>query len=98
MLIVINVYAVIADVLPEDADTLLDFAEKYVTVKLYTLLFCPPTCDDEQKDLQIQRQIRSLHWVTAAQLDTMIDEHCMDVRTLVDQAITGTLLANRIHQ
>lgn len=77
------------DLSSEDIDTLLDYAEKYITVKMYTSLFCPPMCDDEQKDLQMQTQIRSLHWVTGSQLDTMINEHETEVRTLVDQAITG---------
>jgi len=74
----------------------MDHAEKYVTVKMYQHLFCPPTCDDEERDLQIQTQIRSLHWVTAQQLDTMINENDPDIRTQVDQAITGMFCFNFI--
>ena len=70
-------------------EDLLDHAEKYMTVKMYTSLFCPPTTDDEQKDLQMQTQIRSLHWVSAQQLDTLINEHIPEIRALIDQAITG---------
>ena len=82
-------YSLFSDVSQEDIETLLDFAEKYITIKMYTWLFCPGTTDDEQKDLQVQTQIRSLHWVTGQQLDTMINEHDSEVRTLVDLAITG---------
>ena len=60
-----------------------------MTVKMYASLFCPPTTDDEQKDLQMQTQIRSLHWVSAQQLDTLINEHIPEIRHLIDQAITG---------
>ena len=56
---------------------------------MYSHLFCPPTTDDETKDLRIQTQIRSLHWVTAEQLDTLMNENDAETRTHVDQAITG---------
>lgn len=75
----------------EIKEDLLDHAEKYMTVKMYSYLFCPPTTEDEQKDLQMQTQIRSLHWVSAQQLDTMINEHIPEIRVLIDQAITGKI-------
>ena len=77
------------DVNTDIKEDLLDHAEKYMTVKMYANLFCPPTTDDEQKDLQMQTQIRSLHWVSAQQLDTLINEHIPEIRALIDQAITG---------
>ncbi|XP_060558799.1 rab5 GDP/GTP exchange factor-like isoform X3 [Ruditapes philippinarum] len=89
-----DTHSLYKDVSQEDIETLLDFAEKYITIKMYTWLFCPGTTDDEQKDLQVQTQIRSLHWVTGQQLDTMINEHESEVRTLVDLAITEIIEVN----
>lgn len=42
------------DVAPETKDELVDFFEKFVTISLYSVLFCPQTTNDEEKDLAIQ--------------------------------------------
>lgn len=67
----------------------MDHTERYTTTRLYRALFCPLHTDDEEKDLTIQTHIRSLHWITAEQLDTIITDHDPEVRRLMDQAITG---------
>lgn len=74
---------------PELRDKLLDYSERYVTTRTYQNIFCPPTTDDEQKDLAIQTKIRSLHWVNAHLLDTPLDERIDEVHAKVEQAITG---------
>ncbi|KAL5016549.1 hypothetical protein ScPMuIL_006138 [Solemya velum] len=80
--------------LDAEVETVLGFMERYITVRLYGLLFCPPPTDDEQKDLDIQTQIRSLHWVTAQQLDSLINDKDTDIRQLIDQAITEIIDMN----
>ena len=67
----------------------MDFVERYVTVRLYRLVFCSPSTDDEDKDLAIQDKIRKLHWMNAYLLDAQLDERKPEVREFVDQAITG---------
>ncbi|ESP00985.1 hypothetical protein LOTGIDRAFT_140110 [Lottia gigantea] len=72
-------------------EKIMDFTERYILTRLYRILFCPPTTNDEEKDLAIQSKIRSLHWVTAQQLDAMINEKDSDIRLEVDKAITDII-------
>ena len=71
---------------------LMDLMEKYLMTRLYRAVFCPVTTDDEEKDLEIQAKIRSLHWINTHILDAEINESREEVRNLVDQAITGERL------
>lgn len=74
----------------------MDFIEKYLLTRLYRVVFCPISTDDEEQDLAIQRRIRSLHWVTSHLLDTQINEQEEAIRNLVDNAITGTDLLDAL--
>lgn len=69
----------------------MDFFEKFVMTNLYPSLFCPPSTNDEEKDLAIQDRIRKLSWVNAHHLDCCISETSMEVRDLVYAAITDLL-------
>ena len=75
----------------ENIDTIMDFLERYVTIKVYRCVFCPPTTDDEEADLILQEKIRSLHWINPYILDAQLtlgdDNH--RVQALVDKAIEG---------
>lgn len=58
-------------------------------------MFCPPSTNDEEKDLSIQDRIRKLSWVNAHHLDCCISETSIEVRDLVYTAIND-LLGNNI--
>lgn len=75
----------------EVQDRILDYTERYILTRLYRGLFCPVTTADEEKDLAIQTRIRGLHWVTAHQLDLVINDADPDVRQELDQAITDII-------
>ncbi|XP_014671700.1 PREDICTED: rab5 GDP/GTP exchange factor-like isoform X2 [Priapulus caudatus] len=75
----------------EQAEQLLGFIEKYLTTRLYKLLFCPLTTDDEEKDLRVQNRIRSLNWITTTQLDAEVDDRDPVIREKIDQAITDII-------
>ncbi|XP_021916029.1 rab5 GDP/GTP exchange factor isoform X2 [Zootermopsis nevadensis] len=80
-----------ADVSQEKKEMLLDYVEKYVMTCLYTILFCPPSTADEEKDLSIQNRIRQLNWVNAQHLDCRINETKSEVCDLVYTAISDML-------
>jgi hypothetical protein len=70
-------------------ERIMDYAERYVLTRLYRVLFCPHTTGDEEKDLAIQNRIRSLHWITASQLDLIVNDADPEIRQELDTAITG---------
>ena len=67
-------------------DKILDYAERYVLTRLHTVIF---ELLDEEKDLQLQNRIRSLHWVSPDQLETLINENDHTIQYELDSAITG---------
>ncbi|OQV25218.1 Rab5 GDP/GTP exchange factor [Hypsibius exemplaris] len=75
----------------EASSKLMDYAESYILVRSYKYLFCPPTTDDEDKDLVMQNRVRKLNWVTALRLGAIVDEINPDVREAMDAAITDLI-------
>nr|CAG4641561.1 EOG090X03G5 [Eurycercus lamellatus] len=69
-------------------EPLLDHSERYLTRLLYKKLFCPLNCDDEERDLAVQKRIRSLNWISAPLLDCRINELDSKVRDILEKAIT----------
>lgn len=47
---------------------IMEHLEKLMMTRLHKWVFCHDSCDDEQKDLALQRRIRSLNWVTPEML------------------------------
>ncbi|KAM3867487.1 rab5 GDP/GTP exchange factor-like [Diretmus argenteus] len=47
---------------------IMEHIEKLIMTRLHKWVFCHDSCDDEQKDLALQRRIRSLNWVTPQML------------------------------
>ena len=54
-------------------------------------VFAPPTTDDELKDIELQKRIRQLKWVTKQHLDAAIDLHNKEVLRLLEDAQNGRL-------
>ncbi|GAA6089477.1 rab5 GDP/GTP exchange factor-like [Tachysurus ichikawai] len=47
---------------------MMEHVEKLIMTRLHKWVFCHDSCDDEQKDLTLQRRIKSLNWVTPEML------------------------------
>ncbi|XP_072243952.1 rab5 GDP/GTP exchange factor-like [Leuresthes tenuis] len=58
---------------------IMEHVEKLIMTRLHKWVFCHDSCDDEQKDLALQRRIRSLNWVTPQMLSVPFP----DEKTLV---------------
>uniref|UniRef100_A0A8B9LDD1 Uncharacterized protein n=1 Tax=Astyanax mexicanus TaxID=7994 RepID=A0A8B9LDD1_ASTMX len=67
----------------------MDEVEKYMMLHLYEQAFCPESADDEVKDLDIQKRIRALHWVTVQMLGAPLNEEIPAVSDSVIKAITA---------
>ncbi|KAJ0067737.1 hypothetical protein NL108_010058 [Boleophthalmus pectinirostris] len=61
--------------LPESqVHQVMEHVEKLIMTRLHKWVFCHDSCDDEQRDLTLQRRIRSLNWVTPEMLEVPFPE------------------------
>lgn len=72
----------------EEREATIDFFEKVVMTQNHKFLFSPYFTSDEESDVQIQKRIRQLSWITAKHLACSIDEVNAESRELVYNAIT----------
>ncbi|XP_018115765.1 rab5 GDP/GTP exchange factor-like isoform X2 [Xenopus laevis] len=77
------------DHMPEERDHFLDNIEKLVMTRLYRSVFCLDGSPDEQKDLSLQRRIKSLNWVTPKMLQVPLDENIIEVKDWILSAVTA---------
>lgn len=76
---------------PDRVEAVMDEVEKYMMLHLYEQAFCPESADDEVKDLDIQKRIRALHWVTVEMLGAPMNEEIPAVSDSVIKAITDII-------
>ena len=72
----------------EQIEHLIDFTERFLMQELYQMLFTRIQHEEEDKDLALQKRIRSLNWVMAQHLDIDINLRHPEIKDLVDKAIT----------
>lgn len=69
----------------DQLEKMIDGIEKYIMTQIYKMVFCHPSTDDEEKDVILQKQIRSLQWVNEQHLDADIDMQNEEVQKLVER-------------
>lgn len=75
----------------EVIDRTLDGVEKHIMTKLYRVVFCPASTDDEARDLANQKRIRSFKWITPQHLDAAINPNSDKVQQLIEEAQEGMI-------
>lgn len=73
----------------EQIDQLLDKIEEKLMHNMHRTVFNQISTEYEEKDLALQKRIRSLNWITALRLGLDIKENSPEIRELIDKAITG---------
>ncbi|XP_064460855.1 rab5 GDP/GTP exchange factor-like [Ornithodoros turicata] len=76
---------------PEQVEQLMDLMENYLMSLLHKMVFEFISTADEEKDLAIQKRIRSLSWVAARHLELDLDDQHPPVRDIIDRAITDII-------
>ncbi|XP_077557217.1 rabaptin-5-associated exchange factor for Rab5 [Haemaphysalis longicornis] len=80
----------------EQVEQLMELTENYLMSLTYKAVFEFISTADEEKDLAIQRRIRSLSWVAARHLELELDEGGA-VRDALDRAITHVIELDSRH-
>lgn len=70
-----------------DVEKIMDLSERFVMVFCFKFLFCPPSTNDEEKDLELQTRIRRLNWISTKDLGCAVNESSQDVRDSLHKAI-----------
>ncbi|KAL2092107.1 hypothetical protein ACEWY4_011905 [Coilia grayii] len=69
----------------------MEHMEKLIMTRLHKWVFCHDSCDDEQRDLTLQRRIKSLNWVTPQMLRVPFPDGGPEVSDPYLHAITAII-------
>lgn len=79
------------DHMSDERDRLVDNIEKLVMTRLYKSVFCLDSSQDEQKDLSLQKRIKSLTWVTPRMLQLPLVEGSQEEKNGISCAVTALM-------
>ena len=84
-------HVIYANTSSEHCEKLMDKAEKLLMEELHMNLMSRIQAEEECKDLQLQRKIKSLNWIMASHLDVNINLRSGKVRDSLDKAISDLI-------
>ena len=61
---------------------------------LFHSVFCPASTDDEARDLENQKRIRSFNWISPQHLDAAINTDDKQVQQLIEESEQGKCYFN----
>ncbi|XP_077153528.1 rab5 GDP/GTP exchange factor-like isoform X3 [Ranitomeya variabilis] len=79
------------DHMSDEKDHLLNNIEKLVMTRLYKSVFCLENSQDEQKDLSLQKRIKSLSWVTSRMLQLPLEDDSEEEKNGISCAATALI-------
>jgi len=78
----------------DQLEKMIDGIEKYIMTQIYKAVFCHPSTDDEERDIALQKKVRSLQWISEQHLEAEIDLQKEQVQKLVEEAQDDLLEMN----
>ncbi|XP_030634288.1 rab5 GDP/GTP exchange factor-like [Chanos chanos] len=87
-----NIASYFSSSMPEtQVSQMMEHIEKLIMTRLHKWVFCHDSCDDEQRDLLLQRRIKSLNWVTPQMLHVPFTQAGSEVSDPYLLAITAII-------
>ncbi|XP_015792992.1 rab5 GDP/GTP exchange factor [Tetranychus urticae] len=83
--------AIYEEVVQESIDQLVDYTETRLLSTLYNPIFTRILTEDEEKDLKMQKRIKSLNWIMTEHLELELDLRNPEIRDLLDKAISDII-------
>lgn len=86
-----NMHTIYNNTTCDQMEQLMDTAERLLMEELHMVLMSRIQAEEESKDLQLQRKIKSLNWIMASHLDVNINLRSGKVRDSLEKAISDLI-------
>lgn len=84
-------HTIYKDLSQEAIEQLMDDTERHLLTLMHNSIFTQILTEDEEKDLKMQKRIKSLNWIMTQHLDIELDLRDKQIRDLLDTAIADII-------